>query len=233
MPEDLSQKTDIDEIKRSWLTVLETILALKNAVGETTINFKEVPKCLILAQKLNNQFDYFEKIYKIPNPVVSVEEFRAKKNERDRLYRALYKIFDEINLAEMTSYIKNELDDNFIKYKMYITNLKNSSKKDVVKMMQIRDNIKYLSDELEIWTGRWKGEEAAETCDVRERFCREILDYDNALTEYVKKEGREKFKYLADEARKNLIVKPDGTRRFNFWWWWIGEFQTSNLKSQN
>lgn len=226
MPE--NQKIDIDEIKRDWLTILETILALKNTIDETTINFKEVPKCLILAQKLNNQFDYFEKVYKIPNPVVSAEEFRARKNERDRLYRALYKIFDEITSEEMVLYIKNELNDNLIKYKMYVTNLKNSTKNDVIEMMQIRDNIKYLYDELEIWTGRWKGEEAAEVCDVREKLCQEILDYDNALIEYIKKEDKKNFKYLANEAKRRLILKPNGSRRFNFWWWWVTEIQ--NLK---
>jgi hypothetical protein len=223
MSEPSGKNNDIDGIKRDWLTVLETLLALKNIVRETSINFKEIPGCLILAQKLNNQFDYFEKIHKVPNLVVSKEEFRAKKTERDKIYQALYKIFDEVTLPEITSYIRNELNDNFIKYKMYVTNLKNSDRNDVIEMMQVRDNIKYLYDELEIWSGRWKGEEAAESCNIKEKLCQEILDYDNALTESIKKEDKKKFKYLADEAKSRLILKPEASRRFNFWWWYAAE----------
>ena len=224
-----SKEVDIDTIKRAWLLVLETMLNLKQAIRVASINFSRTPDCLILAQKLNNQFDCFEAMYGIPNALVSSFEFRAKKDERDSLYRALYKIFDKITTEEIVQYIQSALQDSFIKYKMYVNSLKDINREDIIKMLEIRDRVKYLYDELDIWTGRWKGGGAAEACDIKEKLCQQIFDYDSILKDFFRKHRKE-FKFITLEAKKRLVPKPDGSRRFNFWWW---HMENQNLKIKN
>lgn len=222
MPEEKSKEVDVDRIKKDWLFVLETLLGLKQAIYEASVEYKLLPKCLIIGQKLNNQFDYFETVHKVPNEAVSENEFKVRKEKRDEHYKELYKIFDEANSDEIISYIKSALKDNLIKYKMYVSNMERNEKKDIIDMMLIRNDIKYLYDELEIWQGRWRGGgRAGEACDIKDRMCQDIMDYDNALNEYVEKDGIINYMYLMEEARNRLIKTPDDSRRFNFWWWYI------------
>lgn len=215
-------KSGPDKIKKDWLFILENLLAFKNQVDDAERNFKELPECLILAQKLSNQMDYFKLKYKIPNEVISEKEFAAKKEERDALYRQLYKIFDELQIKEIVNYIRQAIEDNLIKYKMYVNELAHLSKKEWLEMFELRDNLKILYDELEIWQGKWEGEQAKEKFDLKDKLIQELLGYDNLLKEYLKKaENQEKLKWREEEAENRLICRPDGTQRYEFWWWWI------------
>lgn len=211
-------------IKRDWLTILESILTFKELVREgKEINYKEIPECLILAQKLSNQFDYFKKIHKVPNLVVSEEEYKARQKERDELYQRLYNIFDELKKEEIVKLIRNALNDHISKYKMYLDSLEKSTEKDIIDMLEIRDRIKLLYDELEIWEGKWKGGGTGEACSLTDKFCQKLLGYDNIYKKFVKAQKKDRFWFLVDEAKKRLIQEPDGTRRLNFWWWYVGK----------
>lgn len=219
------------KIKKDWLLILEGILALKNMVLDVKENFKELPRCLILAQKISNQFDYFKQKYGIPNEVVPEAEFIAKKKERNGIYQDLYKVFDELRINEIVQFIMTDLQDNLTKYKMYVSgDLASLQKNEWLEALEIRDSIKLLYDELEIWQGRWKGEGAKESCSLRDKLCQELSGYDNLLREHLLK-NKEEYAWLNEEAENRLIPKPDGTRRFDFWWRRINlKPQTSNLK---
>lgn len=210
-------KSGPDKIKKDWLLILENLLSFKNVIDDAMTNFKELPECLVLAQKLSNQFDYFKIKYHIPNEAVLEAEFNAKRKERDILYQKLYKIFDELQINEIVKFIQESLNDNLIKYKMYINGLDSLQKKEWIEMLEIRDNIKLLQDELEIWQGKWKGEGAEESCSLKDKLCQELLSFDNLLRDYYKK-NKDKLKWLKDEAEDRLVPKPDGTGRFDFWW---------------
>jgi hypothetical protein len=218
-------KSGPDKIKKDWLFILENLIAFKNLISDAQTNFEELPECLILAQKLSNQFDYFKAKYNIPNEVVLEAEFIAKKQERDRLYRELYKIFDELQAKKIINYIQKALGDHLIKYEMYISGLQNLPKSEWQEMLSLRDNIKILYDELEIWQGKWQGEQAKERFDLKDKLVQELLGYDNLLKEYFKKMGKEKSSWLKEEAENRLIPEPNGTQRYDFWW--------RRIKSQN
>lgn len=208
-------------IKSRWDIVLNAINELDIAISEAEVDLKTIPSCLILAQRLNNYFDFIEAEYKIPNKVMSKEEFREKKDKRDALYKKLHEIFDKVTNDEMISYIKTFLDDRVLKYKLFVQNIEKSTKDDIIKTFELRDEIKLLYDELDIWSGRWAERgERIESCDIRDKFCQEIGGYDVILRKYII-DNKDKFEFLPKEAKKHLILKPDGSKRFDFWWWYF------------
>lgn len=211
-------KSGPDRIKKNWLFILENLLVFRNLVEDAKANFKELSECLVLAQKLSNQFDYFKSKYNIPNKVISEEEFRIKKKERDIIYQNLYKIFDELQIKEIANYIHKAIADNLTKYEIYVNGLADLSKKEWLEMLDIRDNLKILYDELEIWLGKWRGEQAKEEFDLKDKIVQELLGCDNLLKEYFKKADKKELKWLKEEAEDRLIPKPDGTQRYDFWW---------------
>lgn len=211
-------KSGPDKIKKDWLFILETLLSFENIISDTQTNFKELPQCLVLAQKLSNQFDYFKNKYKIPNEIISTQEFEIKKQERDKFYQKLYIIFDELQIKEIIKFIREAIKDSLIKYEMYANSLDKLQKDEWLEMLDLRDNIKILCDELEIWQGKWKGEQTKEEFDLKDKMMQELLGYDRLLKDYINKKGKDKLTWLNDEAEDRLISKPDGTQRFDFWW---------------
>lgn len=223
---------EISQIKKDWLLILETILFLKQNIDSVSLDYKSLPECLFLGQKLSNEFDYFVKLHGIPNKVITEKEFEIRKKERDDLYTKLHEVFDEINTEELISYIKVYLDDSFEKYKMYVENMENNTEKDVIEMMEIRNRIEYLYEEMELWLGKWRGGTEASKMDIREHPYQDVLNYDHALEEYINKKGKGNFRYLIKEARKRLVPEPDGSERFDFWWWHIATL-SSNKNSKS
>lgn len=221
---------EISQVKKDWLLILETILALKQNITSATLDYQSLPECLFLGQKLSNEFDYFVKLHGIPNKVIDQKEFDLRKKERDELYKKLYEVFDEANIEEIINNIRTYLDDNFEKYKMYVKNMDNNTEADVVKMMEIRNKIEYLYEEMELWLGKWRGGSEASKMDIKEKPYQDVLNYDHALEEYIDNKGRENFRYLIKEARQRLVPEPDGSERFDFWWWQISK--SSDIKKK-
>lgn len=209
------------QIKTDWQIIGETKDRLAISIKEAELNYAAIAESLIMAQKLNNQIDFFEEQYGIPNKEISEKLFLQMKNERNGLYQQLYVIFDKISNDEMIGYIKKSLDVRIAEYKIFIQDIASSSNEYVLKMLDSRDEIKYLYDEMDIWTGRWsKREDRIETCDITDKFCQEIGGLDVIFRKYII-ENDERFKFINQEAQKRLIKKPDGSKRFDFWWWFI------------
>ncbi len=214
---------ELSQIKKDWLLILETILDLKQNISSASLEYKELPECLYLGQKLSNEFDYFVKLHGIPNKVINKEEFDTRKKEASELYKKLYDIFDEIRIDEIVDYIRVYLDDSFEKYKMYIENMGNDSKEDIIMMMKERNKVEYFYREMEVWLGRWQAGAKASKMDIHAKQYLSILDYDHAMEENIAKNGRKNYIYLINEARQRLIPEPDGSERFNFWWWCVSK----------
>lgn len=221
---------EIAQIKKDWLLILETILLLKQNVSSAELDYRSLPECLFLGQKLSNEFDYFVKLHGVPNSIIDEDEFEKRKTERDDLYKKLHDVLDQIKMEEVVNYIRIYLDDSFEKYKMYIENMNNNSKDDVIKMMEERNKIEYLYEEMELWLGKWRGGSEASKMDINAIQYRDILNYDHLLEEKIEKIGRKNFFYLIDAARQRLVPEPDGSERFDFWWWQISK--SSNKKKK-
>jgi hypothetical protein len=225
---------ELKQIKKDWLLILETILFLKQNISDALLDYKRLPECLYLGQKLSNEFDYFVKLHGVPNKVVDKKEFTTRKAEASELYKKLYDIFDEITINEIIKYIRVFLDDSFEQYKMYIENMKVNPKKDVIKMMEERNKMDYLYKEMEIWLGKSQGENAkASKVDIHAKQYQDILSYDHLLEEYIGKKGRKNYTYLIEEARQRLVPEPDGSERFDFWWWYISKAKDINKEKTN
>lgn len=216
----MQKQKNKEKIEKSWLVVLETLLALRNIISDAAINFKELPECLILAQKLNNQFDFFEREFIIPNEVVSVADFKSRKGERDVEYKRLYKIFDELRKEEIIKYITLSLKDRIKQYELMVASLATDRKKDIIKMLEIRDEIKFLLDELEIWLDKWGIDKEREEWKNKNKLWQEVAGYDKIWIDFAK-EYRDKLNYLDEERINHLIMKPDGSARFDFSWWFV------------
>ena len=224
---------EVSQIKKDWLLILETILLLKQNVSSATMDYKSLPECLFLGQKLSNEFYYFKQLHGIPNKVIDEKEFEVRKNERDGLYKKLHNIFDKINIDEVIDYIRAYLDDSFEKYKMYIKNMDGNSKEDVIKMMEMRNRIEYLYEEMELWLGRWEAGAKASKLDINAKQYQGILNHDNLLEKYIEKKGRKDYTYLIDAARQRLVPEPDGSERFDFWWWQISKSSDVKKRKNN
>lgn len=214
------QKQNNEKIKEAWLKILETLLALRNIVSETRVNLKEIPQCLVLAQRLNNQFDFFEKEYEISNDVVSEADFKDRKNKRDIEYQELHKIFNKLSNEDMIKYIIAALEDRVLKYEMYVSGLRLDSRGDVVKMLMLRDEIKMLLDELEIWMGKWGDDKTRDEWEHKNMIWQQVAGYDKIWGEFAKK-YKDDLKFLKKERIKHLVMKLDGSDRFEYPWWFI------------
>lgn len=221
---------EINQIKKDWLLILETILLLKQNVSSTVIDYKSLPECLFLGQKLSNEFYYFKQLHGVPNKVINAKEFEVRKTERNELYKKLYDVFDEIKIEEVIDYIRVYLDDSFEKYKMYIENMDKNSDKDIIKMMEMRNRIEYLYEEMELWLGKWRGGAKASKMDIGAIQYRDVLNYDHVLEEKIKEIGKNKFVFLVDAARQRLVPEPDGSERFDFWWWQISKSKSQDME---
>jgi hypothetical protein len=210
-----------NKIKKDWDIANATNKFLATNITEAEVDYNAIPEALIQAQKLNNQIDYFEEEYGIPNDVIAEEEFAKFKQERDLQYKKLYVIFDKLSNDDMIGFIKKDLEDRVNEYKIFVQDIEKSSDDYVLKMLKLRDEIKYLYDELDIWTGRWaKREERIETCDITDKFCQEIGGLDVGFRKFILADS-ERFKFIINERTKELIKKPDGSKRFDFWWWFV------------
>lgn len=210
-----------NKIKKDWDIIKATKDFLATSVTEAEVEYKAIPEALIQAQKLNNQIDYFEEEYGVPNEVIDKKEFAELKQERDSQYKKLYVIFDKLSNDDMIGFIKKDLDDRVNEYKIFVQDIEKSSDEYVLKMLKLRDEIKYLYDELDIWTGRWsKREERIETCDITDKFCQEIGGLDVEFRKFILADPK-RFEFIKDESKKELIKKPDGSKRFDFWWWFV------------
>lgn len=213
----------VEQAKSDWNIINKTIKRLEVSISEAEIDNKTIPDALILAQQLNNQIDYFEDRYSIPNEIVPGLDFKKIKQKRDSLYKLLYVIFDKLSNDEMIDYVEKSLNSRVAEYKIFVEDIEKSSDQYILKMLELRDEIKYLYDELDIWTGRWsKRGDRIETCDITDKFCQEIGGYDVLLRKFIL-DNQERFNFLKEEAGNNLIKKPDGSKRFDFWWWNILE----------
>ena len=209
-----------NNIKSAWLRILETLLALRNIISETPTNLKEVSSCLVLAQRLNNEFDFFKKEYEIPNDVVSENDFLSRKKEYDIEYQKLHKIFDKTSNEEMVKYILMALKDKVLKYEMYVSSLKVNSKGDMIKMLELRDEIKMLLDELEIWLGKWGGDKTRDEWEHKNKIWQQVAAYDKIWKEFVEK-YEDDLEFIEEERIRHLIIEPDGSDRFEFPWWFM------------
>ena len=214
---------EISQIKKDWLLIFETIFLLKQNISSANLDYKELPESLYLGQKLSNEFDYFVRLHGIPNKVINKQEFDKRKKEASELYKKFYDVFDKINIDEIVKYIRVYLDDSFEKYKMYIENMDRNSEKDVIEMMMMRNKIEYLYEEMELWLGRWQAGAKATKMDINAKQYQGVLDYDHVLEEIIEKKGRNNYTYLIREARQRLVPEPDGSERFDFWWWQISK----------
>lgn len=202
--------------RRDWREIKETEEKLAAATRSARKDISVVDDCLVLAQKLNNQFDYFALTYDLPNEVVDLEGFAEEKLNRNKLYQGLYQVFDFYETEEIVNQLKKTVEEMVPDYQKRLEADWQDNKDSVWKILTYRDRFKLLFDELEIWLNKFKGEERGEW-RRKDELSGQVISLDQNLYEGLLAVSRE---WLSAGADQEMILKPDGSDRFNFWWWY-------------
>ena len=210
------------QIREDWSYVCSTADELEKLLVKAAEDNDYISGCFFLAQRLNNEFDYFEVVHHpTAETEISINTFKNYKERRDELYRKFYDILSLLSKKEIVDLINEDLERLLGVYQSQQSE-KRSIADHMVEHLETRDKIKILYEEMSFWMGRWVQldveQKKYQVC--QDKYCTLIHKLDNKLKAYMNKEGKENIKYLIDEAKKRLILKPDGSTRFDFWWWY-------------
>ncbi len=211
-----------NQIRDDWSYVCSTTEDFEKLLVKVAKDHNYLPGCFFLAQRLNNEFDYFEAAYHpTAKTDITINTFKNYKERRDELYQKFYEILSLLSKKEIVSLINEDLE-RLLKVYQSQQSEKRSIADHMVEHLETRDKIKILYEEMSFWMGRWVQldvtQKKYQVC--QDKYCTIIHKLDEELKNYINQEGKENFTYLIDEAKKRLILKPDGSTRFDFWWWY-------------
>lgn len=225
-----TKEEKIREIEREWLVIQITLADLETAYLKALKDKNQITDCFILGQTLENQLEYFKRIrakeaFPMKElPFITEKTYHQLHQRRKTVYQKFYDdILAKLKTEEIVNIIQARLDELFLRYSKHIDNLEVLDKDGVIEMLGYRDKIKILSDEFSYWVSP-KGKREA-TKFVRQRqwhkeYLEKLKNLDDQYKEYVIIKKPDFFKpILKEESQRHLILKPNGTERFAFWWW--------------
>lgn len=210
--------SSLDDLK----TIEETYKLFQNKIEEVKDNDQALPDCLFLAEKFENQIEFWKEIHQ-DKEELSVEWKKIKDLEAKARteYQQLYPVYDRLSTKETVQLIRDRVQKFVKTYQEKIELIQDSKGTELVELLELRDRIKILSDEMEIWLNRFE-EKDREEFEKRDALLLSIKQADNKLRDELVLKADEHHD-IRDEARQRLIKKPDGSHRFDFWWWHAGE----------
>lgn len=226
----LNKEEKITEIQRQWLVIQITLADLESNYIKALKEEDKITDCFILGLTLDNQLEYFKRIrakevFPMKElPFITEKSFKEFNDRRKTIYQRFYdEILSKLKTQEIVEIIKKRLEELAMRYLKHIDNLAVLDHEGVVEMLGYRDKIKILSHELGYWLNLWDKKEAtspAKEVEWHKKHLEKIKKLDGQYKEFTIVKKPEFFKpILKEEAEKHLILKPDGTERFDFWWW--------------
>lgn len=203
---------------RDFETVKNTFENLKGAIKRAEKSNTALPDCFVLAQRFENQKEYAREAHAASADLekkLSAIEVEAKAE-----YAKLYPIYDRLSDAEMIELLYSALSVLIEAYVQKFGNFGEMSDAHVIEILDIRDSIKILFDELEVWIDRFqdKNQRAFEKDSA---LFMKLKEFDHKLRDELVV-NTQYHQAVYDEAERRLIKKPTGIERFNFWWWHAG-----------
>lgn len=227
-----TKEEKITEIQRQWLVIQISLADLELNYIKSLKEEDKITNVFILGLTLDNQLEYFKRTQAkeaFPMkelPFITEKSFKEFNTRRKAIYqRFCDEVLSKLKTEKIVEIIKERLEKLEDRYLRHIENLNILDRDGVVEMLGYRDKIKILLDELGYWTNIWDNREETspqEQVAWREEYLKKIEEHDYELREFIIVEKPEFFRpILQEEAQKHLILKPDGTERFNFWWWYL------------
>ena len=190
----------------------------------------KITEVFVLGQTLDNQLEYFkrkrakEAFPAKELPFITKESFDEFNKRRKSIYQKFYdEVLSKLKAHEIVKIIKERLEELLMRYSKHIDNLAVLDHDGIVEMLGYRDKIKILSGALGYWLNLWDRRETtspAEEVKWHKEYLERVNKLDGEYKEFAVVKKPEFFKsVLKEEAEKHLILEPDGTDRFNFWWW--------------
>jgi len=221
---------DKTQIQRDWLVIQLTLADLETNYIKSLKEKEKITDVFILGQTLENQLEYFKRIrakeaFPMKElPFITEKSFKEFNDRRKEIYQKFYdEVLSKLRTEEIVKMIKERLEKLVMRYTKHIDNLAVLDHDGIVEMLGYRDKIKILSDELGYWLNLWDKKEAtspAEEIKWHKEYLERVKEMDSQYREFTIVEKPEFYKpILAEEAQKHLILKPNGTPRFDFWWW--------------
>ena len=87
------KKVKKNQIKNDWQKLSELKEKLDINIKAAQVDYETIPEALILAQKFNNQIDFVDKEYGIPNDEISEQKFSELKKDLRPQHHPLYRAF--------------------------------------------------------------------------------------------------------------------------------------------
>lgn len=217
--------SSLNAIRKDWSYLCQTADELDRYIREAKDNQEMILDCFYLAQTLNNQFDYFESRYKLSyNSEITRSVFENYKKHRDELYHKFYEVLSAIPKKRVVEIINQELGGLLEEYKKRVINLDLEQQK-IFSLLEIRDKIKILYEELQFWFNKWtemdESQKKYKVCS--DEYCSQINKVDDLFNKFIIAQDKTKLGFITKEAKNRLIMKPDGSIRFNYWWWYVAD----------
>lgn len=209
------------EVQDGFSYLKQTFEKLKKQIEAAIKNDDAILECFVLAGLFDNQKEGLKSYYPVDSNTEIFEEIKKIEADAKNEYQKLFRVYDRLSTKEMVDLIYSGLKTltaDYVKKMEFFGDLKED---ELIKLLEARDKIKILFDELEVWTNRFEREERVKL-ESEDPLLLEVKKADQKLKdELVVKADTHQMIY--HEAKKRLIKKPDGSYRFDFWWWHAGE----------
>lgn len=195
-----------------------TFAKLKEAADRAEKANEALPDTFVLAQTFENQKEYFKEMY--ADDDAQQEQITQLEAQAKEVYEKLYPIYDRTSDFEIIEVIYKALQVLTGLYKDKFDAIGEMTNDVIVEMFEIRDQIKILFDELEVWLDKFEEKEQLSFEGTSQLF--EVLKpYDEKIRNEMIVNNQLHIP-VNNEARRRLIRQQNGVERYNFWWWYAG-----------
>lgn len=191
---------------------------LKEKIKMAENDNSHYPEAVIQSQLFENKLDYFKEVY------LADKDFAQKLAvDSNMLYQKLYKVYDRTSddeLIKLLVDLAKELSKKYIDSLEFIGELNNEK---LIEVLHIRDKIKIVFDEIELWKDKFKDKDQV-IFERHSQLFASVKATDEKLRDELIVKNRE-HQPVYQKAKELLVKPPNGSQRFNFWWWYAGSNQ--------
>lgn len=199
--------------------IQETLSHLEDAIERVDKNNTALPDCFVWAQTLDNQKEYYLALFDYEKK--NIEKIRELEPKIKELHEKLFPVFDRTADSEIIDVLYQSLEILIGMYNEKFNAIGEMTDEQLIDMLTIRDTVKILFDELEVWLDKFKGKDQV-FFEKKSHLFGTLKESDGKLRDELVIHN--KFHTaIHEEASRRLIREPNGIKRYNFWWWHMGK----------
>jgi DNA repair ATPase RecN len=208
------QNDPIEHFIRIQATFSKLIQAVEKAEKSNTA----LPDCFVLAQTLENQKEYYKELY--AENQTQMSQMHELEQEIKKTYEKLFPIYDRTSDFEIIELLYRSLEILIESYQEKFGVIGEMTNEQIIEMLEVRDKIKILFDELEVWLDKFEEKEQL-SFERKSHIFEKLKQFDKELRNELIVHNQLHVP-IYEEAERRLIKEPNGVERFNFWWWHAG-----------